>query len=244
MLSINDVTYEYGKRRALDDVNLVVDGGVTALVGVNGAGKSTLLSIAAGGLRPPAGVVTIDGIDVYGKQRRTALPRIAWMPQAVTFPARMTALEVVEYLTWMRGFSRRGARERAVSALERVNLGSRSNDSIRSLSGGMVRRVCLAQALAVDPDILLLDEPSTGLDPEQRRLMVDSLADLPGAVLLSSHVMEDVADLASKVVVLDEGRVLFDGDLCDFTARVEHPDAARAAEVAFLSIVSESRRGI
>lgn len=113
---------------------------------------------------------------------------------------------------------------------------------MRDLSGGMVRRVALAQALASSPSVLLLDEPSTGLDPKQRRVMVDLIGNLAGCVLLSSHVMEDVADVASRVLVLDEGRIVFDGtvDQLSGLAPVGAP-RGRAAEAGFLHVISEAK---
>lgn len=241
-LRLEQVAHAFGDTKALREVSVEVDDGVTALIGVNGAGKTTLLTVAAGGLRPTRGTVRISGFDPYGRRSRGhALRRVALMPQSSSFPRGMTAREVVEYVAWMRGASASGARAAAVRALQDVQLADRAGTRFGDLSGGMQRRVCLAQAIAGRPDVLLLDEPSTGLDPEQRRLMVDNLRHLTGAVVLSSHVMEDVADLADRVVILDAGAVAFSGTLPELLALTPEPTAPRAAEAAFLAVLAGSR---
>jgi ABC-2 type transport system ATP-binding protein len=164
------------------------------------------------------------------------------MPQELRFPGNFTALEVVEYLTWMRGCPSRSARTRARMALGFVGLGGRMRSKMGELSGGMVRRVGLAQALAAEPEVLLLDEPSTGLDPEQRRIMVDLLSQLEGCVLLSSHVMEDVTEAAQRVLVLHEGQLAFDGDIVALQSHAPTgTPTGRTAEGGFLQIVSKRR---
>ena len=163
------------------------------------------------------------------------------MPQSISFPPKMTPAEVVTYIGWMRGLSLADARAATHRVLQSVQLSERSDARIQSLSGGMVRRVALAQALVTDPDVLLLDEPSTGLDPQQRRLMVEVLEQLGGCVLLSSHVMEDVTDLATRVVVLHDGRIQFDGDLDELRFRApEGTPEHRTAERGFLEVVSSA----
>lgn len=241
-LTLENVSHAYGSQQVLDEINLVVGDGVTALVGVNGAGKSTLLMIMAGALRHAKGSVFAGGIDLFARRTRArALGKVALMPQSATFPSNMTAHEVVTYTTWMRGSSARVARLRASEALDQVLLGDRANSKIHALSGGMRRRVCLAQAIAAKSEVLLLDEPSTGLDPEQRRIMVELLGQLPGAVLLSSHVMEDVADLASRVLILDQGGLAFDGTVEDLRQRAPDASDARALEAGFLTVLMRSR---
>ncbi|SDR83114.1 ABC-2 type transport system ATP-binding protein [Paraoerskovia marina] len=242
MLVAEQVHRAYGARSVLNDISITINTGVTALLGVNGAGKTTLLSILAGALRPDSGSVRIDDEEVFGSSasRRRALGKVALMPQSATFPPHMTALEVVEYLTWMRGASARHARIVAKDALRRVLLDDRASSKIKTLSGGMVRRVCLAQAIASGAEHLCLDEPSTGLDPQQRRAMVGLLAELEGTVLLSSHVMEDVADLAQNVLVLDAGAIIFAGGLADLADLAPDGVDERRAEAGFLSVLTSS----
>lgn len=228
-------------RQALSDITVELQSGVTALVGVNGAGKSTLLSILAGSLRPTAGSVLIGGTDLFGRHRREVIGRVALMPQTLTVPPNLTAWEALAVIGWMRGLRSREAAQRADLALEAVDLTERRRTAIKELSGGMKRRLALAQAIVAQPDVLLLDEPSTGLDPQQRRRMVDIVKGLEGTVVFSSHVMEDVVDTASRVLVLHEGRIRFDGGVAELSAQA--PQGAppeRRPEAAFLALVSEA----
>lgn len=237
-VSARSLVLRYGKRLALDDVSITLGQGVTALVGVNGAGKSTLMRVLSGGQRPTSGDIRVAGSQLYGRNRRNVLGRIALMPQQCSFPRNMTALEVTSYLTWMRGVARTEASTRARDSLASVGLSKRRDAKVRELSGGMLRRLALAQALAARSDVTILDEPSTGLDPKQRRVMVDLIKDVPGTVLLSSHVMEDVVDVAGRIVVLDAGHIRFAGAMTELIERApQNTDPSRRAEAAFLSLI-------
>lgn len=186
--------------------------GITGLVGANGAGKTTLMRILVGAQRPTLGKVLVGGHDIYGSRAAAeSVKHVSWMPQAATHPKALQTLEFVAYLTWLRGVTRQAATEQATEALKSVGLGSVLHRKLKTLSGGMLRRVWLAQALAPQTEVLVLDEPSTGLDPRQRAGMVELLKRLAGGtVLLSSHILEDVAELADRVIVLDEGRIVHD----------------------------------
>lgn len=249
-LHVEALVHRFKDRLALNGVSFALESGVTALIGVNGAGKSTLMSCLSGARRPTSGQVTIAGLDPYRlSERKRALPLVVAMPQTARFPGGMTALEIVEYLTWMRGVPGREAKRRAQEALDRVLLGDRAHTKVKHLSGGMVRRLTLAQAIAAEPAVLLLDEPSTGLDPEQRRGMVELIArldvELDTIVLLSSHVMEDIVDVASGVLVLEEGQIVFDGTVVGLGEEAPAgTPSARVAEAGFLSVVSRSRSGL
>lgn len=245
-LEVVDLSHRYAAFLALNGVSFALRQEVTALVGVNGAGKTTLLTAISGGRRPMAGTVTIHGLDPYrSSQRRAALAHVSLMPQSVRFPGNMTALEVVEYLAWMRGVPRKHINRNARDSLARVLLTEHADTKIRRLSGGMLRRVALAQAIASKPAVLLLDEPSTGLDPRQRRTMVELLGELEMTVLLSSHVMEDVTDVAQRVLVLDDGVLAFDGtvtQLCSLAP--EGTPSGKAAEAGFLRVLTDERSGV
>lgn len=212
---VDEVGHLYGRSPALCEVSFSLTPGVTALVGVNGAGKSTLLRILAGAQRPTQGRVGLIGLDPYHFRSRTkALQRVALMPQGSELPRGLTASEVVASLAWLNGLTGSLARSRATWALGLVGLAGQVDTRMSRLSGGMVRRVALAQALATRPEVLLLDEPSTGLDPEQRRSMMEVIHTLSSTVVLfSSHVMEDVEDIADRVLVLEGGRVALDGSI-------------------------------
>jgi len=237
-VSAEGLVCTWGRVRAVDVGLLDLGPGVTALVGVNGAGKTTLLSTLAGGNPPERGTVRIHGADLYSsRSRREGLRKVALVPQLPVFPGNLTAVEVVSYLAWMRGARASRASKRALEALERVGLADRARSKVRTLSGGMLRRVALAQAIAGDAEVLLLDEPSTGLDPQQRHIVVELIKDLPGTVLVSSHIMEDVADLASRVLVMDRGEVRFDGTTAELADRAPAGAAEhRRLEAGFLSV--------
>lgn len=243
-LTAQNLTHRYGEIPVLADVTFTVEQGATALVGVNGAGKSTLLSILAGGLRPTQGTVRIDSSDPFTRsERKAAISKVALMPQYFSPPKNMAALEVVTYIGWMRGLAWATARSRAEQCLETVGLAAKSGVPSGELSGGMVRRVALAQALVAHPRLLLLDEPSTGLDPEQRRMMVDLIKDLKPstAVLFSSHVMEDVRDVAQRIVILDAGEIAFTGSIEELEALAPSGSMGAKTEAAFLSLVAARR---
>lgn len=238
----SDLDLTRGRRRVLQGLSLAIPKGTTALVGVNGAGKTTLMNVLAGALRPSAGSVLIAGHDPYARRsRRRALTSVALMPQNVSFPRTMTAHDVVTHLGWLRGLSGSVAARRADDALGAVGLGDRRTTRIGHLSGGMKRRVALAQALVAEPEVLLLDEPSTGLDPEQRIVMVDLLKSLSATTLLSSHVMEDVTAVADRVIVLHEGTARFQGTLTELKCLApDGTDAHRAVEAGFIAAISGS----
>ncbi|MCZ4498097.1 MAG: transporter related protein [Marmoricola sp.] len=225
----------------LQQIDLTLEPGITGLVGVNGAGKSTLLQILAGALRPSRGTVTVNGDDLYGTGRRRALGKVALMPQDFRLPGDVRIRDALRYCGWLRGLGPAAAVVQADAALDAVGLLPRAGDRIRALSGGMVRRVALAQALLGDPGVLLLDEPTTGLDPEQRVVVRDLVADLAldRVVVVSSHLTEDLEQLSERIVVLDAGRVLHDGPTEDF--RTTYGGPTRSAEAAFLQVLVRNR---
>jgi ABC-2 type transport system ATP-binding protein len=243
-IDLDRVGRRYGDREALAGVSLTISAGVTALVGVNGAGKTTLLSVASGGLRPTSGTVRLDGTDLYDRRaRKGVLRRVALMPQDFGYLASFRVHDFITYLGWMRGLSWRTARRSTSAVLEQVGLGARARSRVGELSGGMLRRVALAQAIVGSPDVLLLDEPTTGLDPEQRviiRALIGEIA-TDRAVIMSSHLLEDVESLASRVLVLHEGSIRFDGSIAALRALSPFADEPHAAESAFLSLISMNR---
>ena len=241
-LSITGVSHRYGDLLALADVTLELESGRVGLMGVNGAGKTTLLSIAAGALSPSEGAASVSGHDLYARRSRpAALRSVALMPQHLAMPGHLTAHEAVSYLTWMRGLRWRDATRAAATALADVGLADRERIQVRRLSGGMRRRVALAQALAAQPDLLLLDEPTTGLDPEQRRAVLDLIRSLPHSLVMSSHIAEDIDAACGRVAVLHQGRILFSGTTQELAATAPASDSARALEDGFVGMISAQR---
>jgi ABC-2 type transport system ATP-binding protein len=225
---------------ALDD--LTFGRGVVGVVGVNGAGKTTLLRTLAGARRPQAGTVRLGQHPVFGGRGRAVLGRIGFMPQAgLAFPAELRVMDVLRYAGWLKKVPRPRVEARAAQLLERVSLADRRDDRARSLSGGMTRRLALAAALINEPDLLVLDEPTTGLDPEQRAALRALVAEVSGdaVTILSSHIMEDVEALASHVLVLADGRCAYVGPLASFIEARGGPE--RSAELAFLSTIAQAR---
>jgi len=168
------------------------------------------------------------------------------MPQWAEFPRNLSAEEVVTSIGWLKGLSGAAARHRAREVIADVGLGERMRVPLSQLSGGMLRRVALAQALVSDPQVLLLDEPSTGLDPEQRRAMVNLVRTVSASVVMfSSHVLEDVQDVADRVIVLDEGAVVFDGTVSEMRSQGAPSESdvglPGAAEAGFLAVLRAAR---
>ena len=214
-VGIADVSKSYGRTRAVDGVTLDLGPGITGLLGPNGAGKTTLLRMLATVLAPDAGRLRILGHDPADAAGRVAIRRrLGYLPQEPGFHQNFTAFEFVDYVAILKEMTSRRARHDEVRrVLSLVGLDRVSGRKIRALSGGMRKRVGLAQALLGHPDLLVLDEPTAGLDPEQRlrfRELLSGLAE-DRTVLLSTHQTEDVAALGQRVVVLHEGAVRFDG---------------------------------
>jgi ABC-2 type transport system ATP-binding protein len=219
-VELRSVTKAYGSTRALDGVDLTFGRGVTGLLGPNGAGKTTLLRIVATSIAPDAGTVRLTGRDPLGSQAElTEIRRhLGYLPQELGYPSDMTAFGFVEYVAVLKEWNQRAARTREVRrVLELVGLGDLATKRVSRLSGGERRRVALAQALLGDPEILVLDEPTTGLDPTQRANLRHTLSVIAAdsVVLLSTHQTEDVAALCERVVVLAQGAVRFDGSIAD-----------------------------
>jgi ABC-2 type transport system ATP-binding protein len=208
---------------ALADVDLTLKPGITGLLGPNGAGKTTLLRILATVLRADAGSVNLLGRDPNAPDERTDIRRrLGYQPQELGFPRGFSSFAFVNYMAVLKEWSEREPRQAEVRrVLAAVGLGDIATKRISRLSGGQRRRVGLAQALLGTPDLLVLDEPTTGLDPEQRVSLRQVLAEIATAstLIISTHQTEDVAALCEQVVVLDAGRVHFDGSVQDLVAR-------------------------
>lgn len=233
--------YGRGAAPVVDIDELTAGPGVCGLVGVNGAGKSTLLRTLAGCRRPEAGSVQVDGTALYGRGRREVVGRIGYMPQQLDLPRELRVGDALAYVSWVRGVPATTSVTRNAQLLERVGLAAKATQRVGQLSGGMNRRLALAVALVTDPDVLLLDEPTTGLDPAQRAALRGIVADLGSAAvtILSSHVMEDVAMMAERIAVLDEGRLLHVGPVGAFVD--EFGGEERSAEQAFLATITRAR---
>ncbi|MFD4376471.1 ATP-binding cassette domain-containing protein [Streptomyces sp. NPDC058486] len=238
-LELTSCTYAYRRWSSpiLKDFSYRLPSGLTILLGPNGAGKSTLLKLAASVNRPRSGTVTLDGLDSRTTAYRQA---VAWMPQDITPMPSLTSRAYVAYVGWLKGMNRSDAWDQAARALARVELSDQADVRSNRLSGGQLRRVGVAAALVHDARVLLLDEPTAGMDPRQRRVFRDVLNSLAGevSVLMSTHDVADLAEEADHVTVLDGGRILHSGATSTFLAHSPTDIApARMAEAAYTSLL-------
>ncbi len=216
MITTTGLTMAFGSHRALDDLTLDVDSGVTGLVGANGAGKTTLMSILLGLRFPTAGRVEVLGLDprTDGPELRA---RVGYGPERNVLPEDMPASDFVKHLAEVRGLPRAEARARASDALWLVGLGEERFRALGSMSTGQRQRAKLAQAIAADPSLVLLDEPTDGLDPVQRDEMLALIRQISTEfgidVMLSTHLLEEVERICDNVVALDAGRLVAQGRL-------------------------------
>ncbi len=222
-VDLTGLVKSYGRVHALSEVDLALGRGVTGLLGPNGAGKTTLLRILATALAADAGSVRILGQDPTTTSGRIAVRRrLGYVPQETGFPRGFTTFGFVDYLAILKEWTSQAARRAEVRrVLDLVGLTDVASKRVSALSGGQRRRVVLAQALLGCPDLLVLDEPTAGLDPAQRGRLRDVVgrAGETSTVVISTHQTEDVAALCERVVVLDGGRVLFDGTVTDLVGR-------------------------
>lgn len=210
-----------GRRLAVDGLDLALGNGVHGLLGPNGAGKTTLVRALATVLRPASGSLRLLGEDVVGGSVLRRIRRqIGYLPQEFGYYRRFTVREFVEYIAWLKQMPPADVPGAVQRAIDRVGLTDRADDRMKTLSGGMVRRAGIAQAIVNDPLILLLDEPTVGLDPEQRLQFRTLLRDLAAdaCVIVSTHLVEDVAAACTEVMLIDEGRLVFHGRPVDLAA--------------------------
>ncbi len=213
-----EVSKSYGRVVGLQPTDLTLDAGVVGLLGPNGAGKTTLLRLLATVLPPSSGRIEVAGYEVTDSHaaRVEARRRIGYLPQEVVFPRGMTAFGFLDYIAVLKEWTGTETRHREVHRLlELVQLGDRASMKITKLSGGQRRRLAVSQALMGTPDLVILDEPTTGLDPEQRASLRGILSALPGTVLLATHQTEDVSALCDRVLVIDSGVIHFDGTVAE-----------------------------
>jgi ABC-2 type transport system ATP-binding protein len=225
VVSAEHVSKWYGQVIGLNDVMLKVQPGITGLLGPNGAGKSTLMKLITGQLKPSKGALTVLGEPIW--RNPSLYSRIGFCPEQDAFYDRMTGLEWVTALVGLNGVGDTVARDMAARALETVGLTDVAGKRIGAYSKGMRQRVKLAQALAHDPDFLILDEPLSGMDPLVRRKIMRLIKDLGRAgksVLVSSHILHEIESITPTVVLINQGRVLAEGNVHQIRDLIdEHP---------------------
>jgi len=223
-LSAEALTVQFGHQRALDDLSFTIPRGVTGLVGANGSGKTTLLTVALGLRSPTSGSLSVLGRSPAesGPELRT---RIGYSPEGLSLPADMPALDFVTHMARLRGIPRIDARVRSSEVLWLVGLGEERMRALGTMSTGQRQRVKLAQAVASSPSLLLLDEPTDGLDPVQRDEMLTLIARVASEfaidVVVSSHVLEEVERICDYVIALDSGSLVTSGRLDELVGTVD-----------------------
>ncbi|MBI5822975.1 MAG: ABC transporter ATP-binding protein [Chloroflexi bacterium] len=210
----------YGKNWALQKVSFTIGGGITALLGPNGAGKTTLLNILATLVQPTRGHVSIGGLDIQHK-RQEIRRLLGFLPQEFGLYDSLTAYEFLDYMGLLKGIEHR--KQCAHQALEQVGLESYAKRRIGTFSGGMRQRLGLAQALLNRPPILIVDEPTVGLDPAERTRFRQLLIQMGTAhtVILSTHLVEDVLLTAGRVIVLNTGQIRYDGKISEMVKMIQ-----------------------
>lgn len=214
MLTIRDLTYVYPNgTRALDGVTLELAPGMFGLLGPNGAGKSTLMRCLATLQVPNSGSIRFDGLDVLAEPARLR-QQLGYLPQDFGVYPRVSAFDMLDHLAVLKGYAARGERRDAVERLlKQVNLWDVRRKAVAGFSGGMRQRFGIAQALLGDPRLIIVDEPTAGLDPEERNRFLNLLAEIGErvVVILSTHIVEDVAELCPRMAILGAGRILAEG---------------------------------
>jgi len=215
----------YGQVIGLNDVSVSIPTGITGLLGPNGAGKSTLMKLLTGQLKPSKGSITVLGEGIWGNPR--LFFRLGFCPEQDAFYDRMTGLEWVSGLVRLNGYTESEAKRAATKALEIVDLIEAANKKIGGYSKGMRQRVKLAQAIVHDPELLILDEPLSGMDPIARRRTIRLVKDWAKAgksVLVSSHILYEIEAMTSNILLINNGRILAEGDVHSIRDLIdEHP---------------------
>lgn len=234
-ISIKGLTKKYkGNKLGLNNFNLELKNGILGLIGPNGAGKSTLMRILATISRPSEGIVIFDGTDIV-KSPDTVRKVLGYLPQDFGVYPNLTAMEFLEYIAAIKGFTGKRIKIRIEALLDELNLTVVRNRPIGTYSGGMKQRIGIAQVLVGDPKLLILDEPTVGLDPEERVRFRNLLTDLSGEriVILSSHIVSDIETMANDIAVIYEGR------------RLEHDflPGNGTLEDAYLRVIASAKNG-
>jgi ABC-2 type transport system ATP-binding protein len=237
-----------GRHMAVDGLDLDVGTGVHGLLGPNGAGKTTLMRALATVVRPAGGQLELLGQPVHHPKAdlRGVRRQLGYLPQQFGFYPRFTVREFVEYMAWLKEMPRKEIPGAAQRAVDRVGLAAKADKRMKTLSGGMLRRAGIAQAIVNDPAILLLDEPTVGLDPEQRLGFRDLLRELgtDSCVLVSTHLVEDVAVACTDVVLVNEGRLVWQGTPPELASAGGHGDAGDTpSERGYSAILRHHRAG-
>jgi ABC-2 type transport system ATP-binding protein len=244
-VEITDLTRRFGRTMAVAGVDLQTGPGAFGLLGPNGAGKTSLLRMMATAIRPTSGTLRLLGRDpgAYGP-RREIRRQLGYLPQNLGYYPGFTVAEFVEYFALLKEVPAAQIPAAVAVAIERVELGDKAKTKLRALSGGMLRRVGIAQAIVNEPQLLLLDEPTAGLDPEQRVAFRELLRDLGrgATVLVSTHLVEDVGAACTQVALMDQGKIVFHGTPGELSVHGEgHGTGGAPLERGYSAVLAAAR---
>lgn len=219
-LAIDRLTKQYQNKIAVDRISLRLNTGVYGLLGANGAGKTTLMRMVCGILKPTSGTITFDGIDVSEERYRSIL---GYLPQDFGYYPEFTGEDFLLYMAALKGIRKPQAKRKAVELQKLVSLHDVAKKKIKTYSGGMKQRLGIAQALLNQPKILVLDEPTAGLDPKERVRFRDLIKDLgkDSIVLLSTHIVSDIEHIADDILMMKSGQLIYQGKWTDKSGDLE-----------------------
>ena len=244
-VEISDLTRRFGRMTAVDGVDLRAGPGVVGLLGRNGAGKTSLLRVMATVVGPTSGRLRLLERDPRQLgPRREIRRRLGYLPQSLGYYPGFTVTEFVEYFALLKEQPAARIPAAVAAAVEQVGLGGQARARLRTLSGGMLRRAGVAQAIVNQPDLLLLDEPTAGLDPEQRVAFRALLRELGGraTVVVSTHLVEDIGAACARVALMDQGKIVFHGTPGDLAVRGEGSGAGDAPlERGYSAVLAAAR---
>ena len=220
-IEISNLTKEFGKKQALRGVSLTIEQGMFGLLGPNGAGKTTLMKVLTTLLKKTEGEVNICGVPV--EQAKQIREMTGYLPQDFSMYGNMSAWEALDYLAVLSGMNRAQRKEKVPQFLEQVNLLGQKNVKVKAMSGGMKRRLGIAQAMIHDPRVIIVDEPTAGLDPEERVRFRNLLCEIARdrIVLLSTHIVGDIEATCEQIAILNEGQLIFRGTVSELLKLAE-----------------------
>lgn len=209
-LVVDRVTKQYRNKIAVDRISLTLHKGVYGLLGANGAGKTTLMRMLCGILTPTGGTISLDGVDVGEEDYRA---KLGYLPQDFGYYPEFTGWDFLLYMAALKGLSKEQAKRKAEELLSLVALGDVAKKKLKTYSGGMKQRIGIAQALLNDPEVLILDEPTAGLDPKERVRFRNLIAELgkDSIVLLSTHIVSDIEHIADEILMMKGGQLIYEG---------------------------------
>lgn len=235
LLEINELTKTYGSLVALDKFSIQLEYGIYALLGVNGAGKSTLMGLLTDNVERESGDILVDGKDILelkSEYRRL----LGYMPQKQALYEEFTPLEFLSYIAQLKEIKRKDAKEQINELLKIVNLSNVANKKIKGFSGGMKQRVLLAQALLGEPKILILDEPTAGLDPKERNNFRNYLKEIAKGkiIIYATHVVSDIESIADEIIIMKSGKIITKGTVGELIDEANDNADVNNLEEAFL----------